>query len=133
VVVMNQGRVAQMGTPDEVYEEPATPFVCDFLGSTNRFRPGSLAGEAGAGSVAYARPHEIELSREAGEGMPGRVTHLHAIGPLVRIEVQREGSDETLEVELSKAEFRSGGFQLGDVVPARPRRLRVYPADGGAS
>ena len=64
VVVMNQGRIEQVGTPDEVYDHPATPFVLQFLGDVNLFhgRLGARAGEA-AGEVSYVRPHELDDRR----------------------------------------------------------------------
>jgi sulfate transport system ATP-binding protein len=57
VVVMNHGRIEQVGTPDEIYDRPATKFVLEFLGHVNHF-PSSNAG-----TPVYARPHEIAVSR----------------------------------------------------------------------
>jgi len=56
VVVFNDGRIEQIGTPDEVYDHPATPFVYRFLGKTNVLHDD--------GRLEYARPHDIELSRD---------------------------------------------------------------------
>src|ERR1700750_540378 len=56
VVLMNKGRVEQSGTPNEVYNHPATPFVYGFLGSVNLFRHAS-----GGDRVDYVRPHEIDI------------------------------------------------------------------------
>ena len=57
VVVMNQGRIEQVGTPDEVYDHPATPFVLQFLGDVNLFHGrfgGTAAGEARRGQLRAA-------------------------------------------------------------------------------
>src|SRR5690606_13044433 len=77
VVLMNQGRVEQVGTPQEVYNHPATPFVYGFLGSVNLFHgrvdhDGLRVGDdavphsqdhiaPGADVYAFARPHELEI------------------------------------------------------------------------
>jgi sulfate transport system ATP-binding protein len=57
IVVMNQGRIEQEGSPDEVYDQPATPFVLKFLGDVNLFHRRTEAGEA----VSYVRPHELDI------------------------------------------------------------------------
>ena len=67
VVVMNRGRIEQIGTPDEVYDHPATPFVFEFLGHVNR-----LPRVAGSTAQGYARPHEFAvLAQPAADAMAG--------------------------------------------------------------
>src|SRR5678809_152134 len=56
VVVMNHGRVEQIGAPEEVYDRPATPFVYEFLGHVNRL-------PSGDGATTFTRPHEFEVTR----------------------------------------------------------------------
>ena len=84
VVVMNRGRIEQIGTPDEVYEHPATPFVFDFLGNTNvlpaevrgrsLFLPGAEQPIATdrihpSGPVdVYVRPGDLRLAEPGGLG-----------------------------------------------------------------
>jgi len=139
VVVMNEGRVVQEGTPDDVYEHAATPFVYDFLGSANRFRAEPpVAPDSGSDAplqVAYARPHELELKRQDGGagGIRGRIVYIHAIGPVVRVELQRLDSDALIEVELTKAQYREGEFRMGEEVYAKPRRVTVFDATGPAT
>src|SRR6185503_16712689 len=69
IVVMNKGRIEQVGTPDEVYQHPATPFVYEFLGDVNRFHgrfEGKVPEEASQlQQPGYARPHDIEIYRDA--------------------------------------------------------------------
>ena len=74
VVVMNQGRIEQVGTPDEVYDHPATPFVLQFLGNVNLFhgRIGHAPGGGDGDDVSYVRPHELEIVGRAGRGHAGR-------------------------------------------------------------
>jgi len=66
IVVMNQGRIEQQGTPDEVYDHPASPFVLEFLGDVNLFH-GRL-GQGRGGEVGYVRPHELEILTAPAEG-----------------------------------------------------------------
>ncbi|MDX9740576.1 MAG: sulfate/molybdate ABC transporter ATP-binding protein [Gammaproteobacteria bacterium] len=147
VVVMNQGRVEQIGTPEEVYETPATAFVSRFLGSVNLFKgrvhdgwaqigdvrtPLSVEGTDAA--VAHLRPHEIELS-SANEGSiaTGKVSAVFSVGPVVRIEVQRDGEDEGLvEVELAREAYLRSPVTLGEQVYIKPRNLRVYAGAAAA-
>ncbi len=135
VVVMNNARIEQIGTPDEVYEHPATPFVFDFLGSTNRFRapapePQAVNGN-GSGPVLFARPHDIEIFRAPTDGavLRARVTQLHAVGPVVRVELQALGSAQIVEAELTKERAREINLAVGEEVYVRPRNPKVYVED----
>ena len=131
VVVMNRGRVEQVGTPDEVYSHPATPFVTEFLGSVNLFHSRAHApwtGENAADSVAYIRPHEFELSRAPlrGEDVPVTVEAVRIIGPRVRVELRHPHQSELIEVELTRERFDADPFTAGEHIHIRPRQLRVF-------
>jgi sulfate transport system ATP-binding protein len=137
VVVMNKGRIEQIGTPDEVYSAPASPFVYRFLGNVNVFRsrvhgqwaevdraPESARDEA----LAFVRPHDIEILREAVTGgLVARIQHVQAIGPLVRVEVDHQG--EVFEVELTRERHEQLALQGGETVWIRPRSLRVFQGE----
>jgi sulfate transport system ATP-binding protein len=144
VVVMNAGRIEQMGAPEQVYHSPATRFVYEFLGDVNVFhaRPdraradggafesdGSV-GAAGAPAPTYVRPHELEIEREPGapSALAARVVRIHRAGPTVRVELARE-TGETLQAELSQQRFRELHLAPGDDVFVRPREDRVYIED----
>jgi sulfate transport system ATP-binding protein len=141
VVVMNRGRIEQIGSPDEVYSSPASPFVYQFLGNVNVFRSrlhGCWAevereGEAGeAGSIAFVRPHDIELDlAPMPGGMKGTVTHVHRIGPLVRVELEHEA--ETIEVELTRERAANLDLSPGRCVWFRPRQGKVFSGDALAA
>ncbi len=147
VVVMNEGRIEQIGTPDEVYEQPASPFVYEFLGNVNLFHSRLHRGRAWIGdievdvpehaeadeltAVAYVRPHEIEVERtQNGEAaLAARVVHVLSVGPIVRLEVVRiNDADKTpIQVEISKERFRELQLVKGDEVFIKPRRLDLFP------
>ena len=122
VVVMNQGRVEQTGTPDEVYENPATPFVHDFLGSVN-----ILPSDRGE---SYVRPHDLVIarSRTAAEEMEAVVTEVRAVGPVVRVAVQLAGGGAA-HAELTRAAHRDLALTVGETVFLHPRNQRVYTED----
>jgi len=93
IVVMNKGVIEQIGSPAEVYENPASDFVYHFLGDANRLR-------LDEGELLF-RPHEIALSREAGAGRhSGRVRDIRPLGALVRVTLEVEGQDELVEAEV---------------------------------
>jgi len=140
VVVMNRGRIEQIGSPDEVYSSPASPFVYQFLGNVNVFHSrlhGAWAevvrdGEAGEpGSIAFVRPHDIELDRQPIEGgMQAVVSRVHRIGPLVRVELEHQG--ETIEVELTRERAARLEPAAGVSVWLKPRQAKVFSEANGA-
>ncbi|UXY15911.1 sulfate ABC transporter ATP-binding protein [Chitiniphilus purpureus] len=138
VVVMNKGRIEQSGTPEQVYDEPASPFVYQFLGDVNLFHSRVHEGWAEVGgtrfaapdasdkAVIYVRPHEIELQREASDGaLAGVISHVRLLGATVRLEVNVAQRD-VVEVELTRERYQQGGWAAGQAVWLSPREARVY-------
>lgn len=134
VVVMNHGRIEQIGTPDEVYSNPASPFVYEFLGNVNVFHSrvhGQWAeverGDTEA-ATAFVRPHDIEISRQASESaLAAVVQHVHPIGPVVRVELLHDS--EIVEVELSREKHEALGLLAGQPVWFRPRQIKIFGVD----
>lgn len=137
VVVMNHGKIEQIGTPDEVYEHPANPFVLNFLGSVNVFHGRTKAGETlpvpeeASRNTAYVRPHELDISRLPGDetGVEAAVRYIHTIGPTVRVELEALGSGQRLDAELTRERLQVLQLKAGEVVYATPRRLQVFSDD----
>jgi sulfate/thiosulfate transport system ATP-binding protein len=144
VVVMNEGQVEQVGTPEDVYDYPSTPFVYNFLGRVNLFHARTQDGRAHVGGLAvdlpdhadptplvgYVRPHEIELDRIAPGDVPAEsavVARIQAIGPIVRVELKRDDHEELIEAEMSKDHYQRLGLLVGERVAVRPRNVRVFP------
>lgn len=128
IVVMNKGKIEQVGTPDEVYATPATPFVYQFIGNVNLFHSRdhiSWTGQQGD-AVAYVRPHDIDISFIAQDetALPVTVKLVRAIGAVVRVEVAAES--ELIEIELSRERFDSAPLACGDKVFIKPRQFRVF-------
>ncbi len=131
VVVMNHGRIEQQGTPDEVYDHPATPFVLQFLGDVNLFH-GRL-GTGDDGDVSYVRPHELEIVAEAGaDTWPVTLSQALTVGPNTRIEFRREGAEGYVDVELPREAYTALRERVtlvpGSRVHLRPRRLTRFQA-----
>ena len=130
VVVMNKGKIEQIGTPDEVYASPATPFVYQFIGNVNLFhsRDHVSWAEQHGDAVAYVRPHDIDISRtpQDNTALQVEVKLVRAIGSVVRVEVTADGSSEFIEIELSRERFDAEPLAHGDRVFIRPRQFRIF-------
>jgi len=106
VVVMNEGRIEQVGTPEEVYEQPSSEFVYRFLGDVNLFH-GRLV-----------RPHDVELARTPdGPGaVLATVRHVRPFGAVVRVELEGLEKGETIEVEVVRARYLELALKKGEQV-----------------
>jgi sulfate transport system ATP-binding protein len=140
VVLLNKGRIEQIGRPEEVYAKPASAFVYDFLGNTNR-----LEGEVRAGrfmidgyaspfegdtghtgpAVAYARPHDLALAGPGEEGFPVEITGIFRAAPQVTLETRRVAEGGVVEVELPRG-ADSSALKTGDRVKIAAKQLRVF-------
>ena len=144
VVLMNKGQVEQVGTPEEVYENPASPFVYSFLGTVNVFHGRASDGQLHLGpvaidapehsdvkdtpAIAYARPHEIEIERfsPGGEGIPAHLSRILIVGPTARLELERDDSGQVVEAELPAERVRSLKLKQGEMVLIRPSKMQVF-------
>lgn len=143
IVVLNKGHIEQIGTPDEIYNNPASPFVYDFIGQVNLFHSRVDNGWAHIGdyklpapehshvkdqaAVAYVRPHDIELSEQPSEGaIAAKVAHVSTAGSVLRIELEHHLNDEILHVELPRAQERSLNLQVGSNLFAKPTSSKVF-------
>jgi sulfate transport system ATP-binding protein len=143
IVVMNEGRIEQVGAPDEVYDRPATPFVLQFLGDVNLFHGrsehapgGGELARSGAHDTVYVRPHELEIVGEPAEGAwAATLSQTLTVGAQTRIEFQRTdaaGQGHWLDVELPREEFHALrqrlGLQRGQQLWLKPRRVTSFRA-----
>lgn len=113
VVVMDHGVIEQIGTPEQVYMEPATPFVSTFVGETNRF--------ASDGETLHVRPHELEVVAEGGQ--PLRVENVFRKGGCWRVEGRIEGGEHIVEMDVAA---HLPAPALGSVVQIRPTRSKLF-------
>lgn len=146
IVVLNKGRVEQIGTPDDVYTNPATPFVYSFIGQANQFRGRVDRGYLQLGEIklpapehaqtenhaalAYVRPHDMEIQSHPHEGFMRAIVHSSiAAGALQRLELHN-GEDNVIQVELPRTQGRPFVLAPGSDVYIRPTHAKVFLEPG---
>jgi sulfate/thiosulfate transport system ATP-binding protein len=143
VVVMNNARIEQEGTPDEVFHHARTEFVMKFLGQVNVFHGRVRQGKASLGDISvdyphykdneersanvYMRPHEFDIRRVSNgkPSFPARVVRTHSAGAFARVSLETEQSAGVL-VDLSLEEFNHLALQSGEEVYLYPKNARVF-------
>jgi len=158
VVLMNAGNIEQVGSPQEVWDHPASPFVYGFLGDVNLFHGRAHEGEVqlqglrldspehgdaqDAKALAYIRPHDFDIVRhEAGsvhpQGIVASIGRAIVVGPTARLELEPQeanpdnpGTGTLIEVQIPAQQYRELGLREGDTVVASPRRARVFIDEG---
>jgi len=144
VVVMNQARIEQAGTPDEVYDSPANPFVCNFLGNVNLFRGRLRHGQVTLGEkdyelsgyegvqdapvLAYVRPHEMKVAvhPNGGTNLAALIKRVNSAGALVRLDLELHPDGTPFTVEMTKEESRSLPLRAGARVYVDLRNIRIF-------
>jgi sulfate transport system ATP-binding protein len=149
VVLMNAGKVEQIGSPQQVWDHPASPFVYGFLGDVNLFHGRAHEGEVHLGGMkldspehsgaqnakafAYVRPHDIEVERytPGAEGMVATLDRAIVIGPIARLELipvdaPKQSADSLVEAQMPSQKFRDMGLKEGDKLVLTPRKARVF-------
>ena len=143
VVVMSQGRIEQVGTPQEVFEHPATPFVMTFIGQSAVFAGTVQGGKAFLGPLAldypahlheeslpasgYARPHELEVTRieNGGGGLWATLRHASPAGAVVKLELS-DADGRSLQAEVTREQNEALQAHVGERLYVKPRKLRIF-------
>ncbi len=147
VVVMNAGKIEQIGTPEEVYHHPVNAFVYNFLGNVNLFHGRIENGKvhlgdtilelgsaerqsvngASGNAALYMRPHLLEIDRTSRGGKSFRATvrAINAAGPQVKVELEADWGDP-VQVELDHERYRDLAIEPGESVFVCPRQSRVF-------
>jgi sulfate transport system ATP-binding protein len=130
VAILNAGRIEQIGTPHEVHDNPATPFVCGFVGEANRFEGTVSGGRFTSGAVSFAakgdgpavafvRPHDFALDDG---GFEVKVVRAHVQGALTAVSaVSADGRH--IEISASRAE----ASKFAGTIKIAARKSHVYP------
>ena len=148
VVVMNHGKIEQVGAPGEIFEHPANPFVMDFLGDVNVFHGrveggrvmlGDLAvdypdqpHQEGRTAMAFVRSHELEVSRSwngRGSALKAEVVQVNPARGVVKIRLIAADFGLALNVDVGWDRFTELRLSVGDHVYVAPRRVRVFVED----
>ena len=142
VIVMNEGRIEQQGSPGEIFDSPATSFVMNFLGSVNIFHGRVESGRAVLGPLAldypehqsatpqpaagYARPHELAVGRtDDGGGLWAHLTAVNTTGSIVKMEFT-DPDGHLIRVELAREAYAELAPTVGERLYVRPRTLRIF-------
>jgi len=156
VVVINRGQIEQSGSPREVWERPASPFVYGFLGDANRFQGRTEQGHIRIGdytldtpayqgnelaeATAFVRPHDFDIARPAPglHGITARFSRAVVVGPVAKLELLSDGStsdamaspvtvgEPIIEAQLPAHQFLAMQLQEGEPLVLSPRRARVF-------
>lgn len=127
VVILNKGHVEQVGTPDEVYRNPKTPFVYEFMGNVNLFH-GRIEGVQGKG---YVRPHEIEvdLVQKFPSDFAATIEGVQPLGPYTRVTLIDGKTQQRVEAEIPYEIGKALGLNLGLAVFYRIRNVQTFDGD----
>lgn len=147
IVVMDQGRIHQVGTPREVYDRPKTPFVASFVGTANVLAGQVKDGRATLGTLSVAmpdslpegarvhaivRPHDVRLVKPDPEPSThralGRVRRMISLGAYVKLELTLP-SGESMTVHMARREVEAMGLKIGDPVLVDLDAARVFAED----
>jgi sulfate transport system ATP-binding protein len=140
VIVMDKGRIEQSGTPQQVYDQPQTAFVHEFIGESItlpvivlnndvHFEGRSIGldpqGAPDGTATLFARPFNMAILPDAEtNSLRGEVRSIHGIGPARRIEIAVGGAQTIIEVDA----HRSRQCQIGEILHLRPAQYRLFPS-----
>jgi len=139
VVVMDKGKIEQMGTPDDVYDNPASAFVHGFIGESIELAVDVAGGEVRLGvaslpltaqglasgpSRLFVRRHDMQVGPAGSGALQGSVTRVRSFGPVQRAEVLIGSARHAIEIDAP----RDQELRPGDVVGLNPRRYRIFAA-----
>jgi len=137
-VTLNPAKLRQVGTPPEVYDRPAPPFVYQFLGNVTVLKATALAagttpplpaGGLQSNGQIFVRPHDIEVvpHETGGPGIPAVLRYIHAAGPQARLTLEQVENRETVEAEVSRPELVRLDPTVHSPGPLPPRRSGLCP------
>ena len=132
IVVMNKGRVEQVGAPTDIYDHPASPFVMGFVGPVNEvpIRSGILPtnGKALEFDRVFLRPHDLEIAAEEfAEAVPATVDRVVHLGWEIIVELLLE-SGELVTAHLSRDRFDQLHLKPQQHVFVKPKVVKTFPA-----
>ncbi|ARQ00187.1 sulfate/molybdate ABC transporter ATP-binding protein [Pseudorhodoplanes sinuspersici] len=137
VVVMDKGRIEQVGAPEDVHDRPATAFVHEFIGESLMLpitvqdqrvhvegRPLSIDPQGAANGAArlFVRPHEIDVVAADGATLTGVVKRVHGLGAARRVEVLLSAPETLVEIDTP----RNLPVEVGATIGLKPQRYRIF-------
>jgi sulfate transport system ATP-binding protein len=149
IAVMNKGRIEQVDTPEALYQHPATPFVCGFIGKVNKvplsYTHGRLvacewslpdppwADRYGA-ATAYIRPEHLRIEEdETRPAWNARLRHIYLAGSVTHLDLHVASLDRSLEADIASEDLASLGLRPGMDLRIAPRKAVVFPHRHGSA
>jgi sulfate transport system ATP-binding protein len=149
IVILNKGKIEQTGSPEDVYDNPANPFVYGFLGNVNLFHArldhkGALnldggtdegeGAETSADEISFfVRPNDVSISlfNEDGKGIEAKITGWRLLGSRVRVELQTITGEKNLEADIDKKQWNviKKEGRKGDPVYISFSGAKIYSKD----
>jgi sulfate transport system ATP-binding protein len=130
IAVMNQGRIEQLADPQTLYTQPASPFVCRFLGEVNELPVAlheSWTGIRDADAVAFVRPHDLELRVVDRADADARIETVRDLGATIRIEVRHPALPAPLIAIQERGRFAENPLVPDQSVAVAARRWVIFP------
>jgi sulfate transport system ATP-binding protein len=137
VVVMDKGRIEQVGTPAEVYDNPASAFVHGFIGESielqvqvadgavefgGRKLELSVEGGRSGASRLFVRRHDMQIGPADAGALRGEIMQVRSFGPVQRAEVVLSQGETVIEIDAP----RDRELRTGEIVGLNPRRYRIF-------
>lgn len=133
IAVMNKGRIEQIADPQTLYTQPASPFVCRFLGEVNELPPSLHArwsGQRASDAIAFVRPHDLDFVPAEGADAVARIEGVRDLGATMRVEASHSALPGPLVAVYERGRFEDSGLRAGQSVAIAARRWVVFDADG---
>ena len=130
IVVISKGKIGQLGTPEDVFHNPANEFVINFLGNVNLFHERKNDTE----QKYHIRPHELEIVSSEDKDIisKAKIKYIQLAGSQVKIDLEDvEDTTKTILVEISHHEFKNKNLNKGDIIGIIPRELRTFQDGAG--
>jgi len=147
VAILRAGKIEQIGTPEEIYDKPASPFVYDFLGNVNLFsgrvKDGAVVigetefsvpesvGEMASDAIAFVRPHDVRITREPGgqKTFSALILRCNPAGPVANLELERVQGGGQFSAQLTKQEFQQLQPKPGEQVFVELKNVKIFADD----
>ncbi len=130
IVVMNHGKIEQVGSAAEVYDRPATPFVMSFVGAVNvissesNFVPGY--GVAPIPTDIFIRPHDIQLSAEVESSVSAEIARIIHLGWEIRVELSLDDGS-IIFAHLNREQWAKLSLEVGHKVYIKSKDVKIFP------
>jgi sulfate transport system ATP-binding protein len=134
---MSEGKIEQIGTPDEIYDMPSSPFVFSFIGEANKLSVNINDGQmwlddhfldldvsdmSYGSAQLFFRPHDVEVNNNLSGAIPVKVQGARRHGGVRRLDLEVVGRKDNIEIDLP-TDF---GVDLSEPIGVRPHRYRLY-------